>query len=266
MKIIIIGGGNMGLTYARAFINSHVISPSQLIILEKDKKEHLEQLRMLNLAQIHTDPAIIKEADLIILAVKPQDALSLFDDIAGHVEVNQVILSIMAGIKIQTIREKLKTEKIIRAMPNLPSQIGFGMTAFAATEAVSRFEQGAIQNLLATTGKTLSLENEDLIDAVTAISGSGPAYVYYFMDSMIQAAAEMGLKLPEAELLVKQTFFGALSLYQQNSLDCKEWIKKVASKGGTTEAAIRHFEQSDLNGIIKKGTIAALQRARELGQ
>jgi pyrroline-5-carboxylate reductase len=151
-------------------------------------------------------------------------------------------------------------------MPNLPSQIGDGMTGFIATDAVSRFEQGFIQNLLASTGKTLSVESEEHIDAVTAISGSGPAYVYYFMDSMIHAAIEMGLKSSEAELLVQQTFIGALSLLKQNTFSCNEWIGKVASKGGTTEAAIRHFDQSMLNKNIIIGIQDALKRAQELGR
>lgn len=266
MKIIITGGGNMGLTYARAFINSHVVTPVQLMILEKDKGDRVERLKSYQLAQIHTDPAIIHEADLIVLAVKPQDAHLLFQQLAPHIDPGQVILSVMAGITIETIRQELKCEKIIRAMPNLPAQIGLGMTGFAATEAVSRFELGAIQNLLSTTGKTLNVQNEALLDTVTAISGSGPAYVYYFMDAMIQAAVEMGLEAAEAELLVKQTFSGALGLFQQNSYSCQEWISRVASKGGTTEAALRRFESGQLGQTIRDGARAALERAVELGK
>lgn len=266
MNILIIGGGNMGVTYARAFINSHVVNQDQLAILEKDKDNRLENLRKLNLARIYSNPSCVQDADLIILSVKPQDAPSLFEQIKPFIEPNQVVLSIMAGIKISAIQESLKVHKIIRAMPNLPAQIGSGMTAFTTTEEVSRFEIGAIQNLLATTGKTLNVSKEPLIDAVTAISGSGPAYIYYFMDAMISAATEMGIIHSEAELLVKQTFRGALLLFQQNSYDCKEWIQKVASKGGTTEAAIQKFNQSDLHQIIVDGAKAALQRAEELGR
>lgn len=256
----------MGLTFAKSFINSHVVTPEQLMILEKDKGDKIATLQSYKLAQILSDYSKVREAELIILSVKPQDAPALFEQIAAHVEDNQVVLSIMAGITIKTIAEKLNVKKIIRAMPNLPSQIGLGMTAFTSTPEVSRFEEQWIQNLLQTTGKTLNVQNEKTIDAVTAISGSGPAYIYYFMDSMMRAATEMGIKNSEAEMLVQQTFLGALNLFKQSSYNCTEWIGKVASKGGTTEAAIQHFDKTKLDKIIIEGAKAAFKRAEELGR
>jgi pyrroline-5-carboxylate reductase len=266
MNILIIGGGNMGLTYAKAFINSHVVTPEHLMILEKDDPDKINELKQLKLANIITNYEQVKEAELIILAVKPQDVPELFAEIEGHIEADQVVLSIMAGITIKTIKDHLKVDKIIRAMPNLPAQIGHGMTAFTCTDAISRLEEQWVQNLLQTTGKTLNVANETLIDAVTAISGSGPAYIYYFMDAMIQSAIDMGIKPAEAEMLVKQTFSGALHLYRQSSYNCDEWIQKVASKGGTTEAAVNHFNQNNLKSIIVGGANAAFKRAQELGK
>ena len=266
MKVLIIGGGNMGLTYARAFVNSHAVSPEQLTILEKGNTSKIAQLQSLGLGQIVTDAAKIQEANLIILSVKPQDAPDLFGSIRAYVHADQVVLSIMAGITIDAIATSLQVHKIIRAMPNLPSQIGVGMTAFTSTPQVSKLEEQWIQNLLQTTGKAINVQDEKLIDAVTAISGSGPAYIYYFMESMINAAKDMGVTASVAEMLVKQTFTGALDLYKQNNLECKEWIQKVASKGGTTEAAISHFDKAHLNEIIAGGAKAALKRAEELGK
>jgi pyrroline-5-carboxylate reductase len=265
MNILIIGGGNMGLTFAKSFIHSHVVTPEQLTILEKNQ-ERVEHLKSLKIARIFDDATCVKEADLIILAVKPQNAKELFAEIFEYVDKDQVLLSIMAGVKIETIQEHLKLNKIIRAMPNLPAQIGLGMTGFTATEAVSRFELGAIQNLLSTTGKTLLVEDESTIDKITAISGSGPAYMFYFLEAMISAAREMDFKKGEAELLVVQTFHGALQLFQQNNLTCDAWIDRVASKGGTTEAAIRLFNQKGVHQHIIDGTKAAWERAIELGK
>ena len=254
----------MGLTFAKSFINSHVVTPEQLIILEKNQ-ERVAHLKTLNIARIFDKSICVKAADLIVLAVKPQNTIDLFEEISKYVDKDQVVLSIMAGVKIETIKKHLKLEKIIRAMPNLPAQIGLGMTGFTATEAVSRFELGAIQNLLSTTGKTLHVDSEEAIDKITAISGSGPAYMFYFLDAMIGAAKEMGFNKGEAELLVVQTFKGALQLFQQNSFTCQDWIDKVASKGGTTEAAISSFNQSDVRQRIVEGTKAAWKRAEELG-
>ncbi|TNE57358.1 MAG: pyrroline-5-carboxylate reductase, partial [Bacteroidetes bacterium] len=123
-----------------------------------------------------------------------------------------------------------------------------------------------VQNLINTTGKTLYVEQEDMIDAATAISGSGPAYVYYFMQAMIEAARDMGFSESEAELLVGQTFTGAVDLYNKLDHSCAAWITKVASKGGTTEAALRIFREKALHEDIVAGANAALKRAQELGQ
>ena len=264
MNILIIGGGNMGLTFAKSFINSHVVTPEQLIILEKSQ-ERAAHLKTLKIARVFDDPICVKAADLIVLAVKPQNAKDLFEEMTKYVDNDQVVLSIMAGVKIETIKKHLKLGKVIRAMPNLPAQIGLGMTGFTATDAVSRFELGAIQNLLSTTGKTLHVDNEEAIDKITAISGSGPAYMFYFLDAMITAAKEMGFNKGEAELLVVQTFKGALQLFQQNSFTCQDWINKVASKGGTTEAAIQAFNNKAVRQHIVDGANTAWKRAVELG-
>jgi len=266
MKILIAGCGNMGMTYARAFVNSHVVKKDELEILELDKPDILARLSKSGFANVKSDPACVADADLIILAVKPQDSANLMKSMHRYVQSGQIVLSIMAGVKIESIQRELRLTKVIRAMPNLPAQIGMGMTAYCSSPAVSRFEQSAVQNLLATTGKAISVDREELLNAVTAISGSGPAYVYYFMQSMITSAVEMGLEYSAAELLVKQTFTGAMHLYQQNSLSCEEWISKVSSKGGTTEAAIASFEKDNLSSQINRGVAFAQMRASELGK
>ncbi len=255
----------MGLTFAQAFINSRVVTANQLIILEKNQGERVEHLKSLQLGKIVTEPDSLKNAELIVLAVKPQDVPALFEVIKEYIDPSQVILSIMAGISINQIKEGLGASKIIRAMPNLPSQIGQGMTAFTCTEEVTRFEQGAVQNLLATTGKTLNVGEESKIDVATAISGSGPAYIFYFMEAMIKAAKASGLENHFAETLVVQTFLGSLGLYKSSSKNCNEWIDRVASRGGTTEAAMQYFNTVNLDENIIQGIQKAYERAVELG-
>lgn len=266
MKILILGGGNMGLTYAQSFLRSRIVVPDQMMVLcrSSEKANHLSQQQE---GRFYSDPKLcVPEADLLILAVKPQDAPRLFDEIRDWVEPGQVFISIMAGVRMDAIREALGVSKIIRAMPNLPAQIGAGVTAFTSTDPVTRIELVMVQNLLNTTGKTLYVEQEDMIDAATAISGSGPAYVYYFMNAMIQAALQMGFSASEAELLVSQTFTGAVDLYNKSDSSCEAWIGKVASKGGTTEAALSVFRETALHEDIVAGAQAALLRARELGR
>jgi pyrroline-5-carboxylate reductase len=266
MKILIIGGGNMGMTYAQSFLRSHITTKADLMILEKSE-EKWPDLETLDIGSICKKPEdCLAQADLVILAVKPQDAASLFDKIRPMVDPQQVFLSIMAGVRMSSIAQAVGIKKIIRAMPNLPAQIGMGMTAFTSTDEVTRIELVTVQNLINTTGKSIYVENESLIDAATAISGSGPAYVWFFMDAMIAAAKQVGFKDSEAELLVSQTFQGAIDLFHQSNFSCEEWIKKVASKGGTTEAALASFTQNAVFQDIVSGAEAAFHRAQELGR
>ncbi len=266
MKILILGGGNMGLTYGQSFLRSRIVPPEDLMVLCRTY-EKANLLSQQYDGRFFSDPQhCVPEADLIILAVKPQDSERLFDQIKDFLQPDQVLISIMAGVKLAKITQALGAEKVIRAMPNLPAQIGAGVTAFTSTDTVTRIELVMVQNLLSTTGKTLYVEQEEMIDAATGISGSGPAYVFYFMKAMIESAQNMGFSQSEAELLVSQTFTGAVDLYNKTDHSCAEWIAKVASKGGTTEAALRVFNQGDLHGDIMAGTMAARDRARELGE
>lgn len=266
MKILIIGGGNMGLTYATSFLKGHVAKEADLMILEKSP-ERATELATKNVGTVFGHPKdCLPTADLVILAVKPQDTNRLFDAIKAYIDPEQVFLSIMAGVKMSTISNALGVKKVIRAMPNLPAQIGMGMTAFTSADTVTRIELVSVQNLLNTTGKTVYLDDESMLDAATAISGSGPAYVYFFMQAMIQGAQNLGFSKSQAELLVGQTFMGSIHLQNRNQLTCEEWIQKVSSKGGTTEAAMNVFKSTSLFDDIIAGANAAFNRAVELGE
>jgi pyrroline-5-carboxylate reductase len=265
MKILILGGGNMGMTYAQSFLRSRIVTPENMMVLCRNY-EKANLLSQHYEGRFFSDPRLcVPEADLLIFAVKPQDSPRLFNEMEGLTQPGQVFLSIMAGVKLATIGKAMGVDKIIRAMPNLPAQIGAGVTAFTSTDQVTRIELVMVQNLLNTNGKTLYVEREEMIDAATAISGSGPAYVYYFMNAMIQAAQQMGFSASESELLVSQTFTGAVDLYNKSDLSCENWIDRVASKGGTTEAALRVFRAAALHEDIVAGANAAFARAKELG-
>jgi pyrroline-5-carboxylate reductase len=265
MNILIIGGGNMGATYAQSFLRAHIAKREHMMILEKSP-EKAEQLAQKDIGTVYGSPdGCLEKADIIILAVKPQDTPALFDTIRPFTDPQQVFLSIMAGVKMRAIMDALGVRKVIRAMPNLPAQIGMGMTAFTSSDDVTRIELVMVQNLLSTTGKAIYVDNENAIDAATAISGSGPAYVYYFMNALIKGAKNMGFTDSQAELLVGQTFKGAVDLLDKSDLSCEEWIKRVASRGGTTEAALQSFSTDGLHESIVRGAEAALRRAVELG-
>lgn len=264
MKVLIIGAGNMGTTYAQSFINGSVVNPEDMYFLEKGR-EKAELVREMSSNPLETVPSdFVREMDLIILSVKPQDFAALAETLTPYLRKDQLILSIMAGITVKSIFDRLGVDKIVRAMPNLPAQVGQGMTVFTTSKKVSKVEIFAIQNLLNTTGKTLYTPKEAMLDAATAVSGSGPAFVYYFMNAMMDGARQMGFTGSEAQLLVRQTFLGAINLLNRNSLHCQEWIEKVSSRGGTTEAAMACFSELKLDQQIAQGLEAARFRAEEL--
>lgn len=262
---MIMGFGNMGKTYASSFISSRFIKPEDIHVLIRNSTVVPNEYGIpeANFTSVPTEK--ISEFDIIILAVKPQDFESLASKVKPFLKQNQILFSVMAGVTIATLEKQLMCSKIVRSMPNIPTQIGKGMTVFSASASVDRKELFIIQNLINTTGKSIYVEKEKLIDAATAISGSGPAYVFFFMNAMIKAAEDLGFTQSEAELLVNQTFMGSVDLQNSSSLSNEEWIKKVASKGGTTEQALNVFDKNSVKDAIVEAVNAANNRALELG-
>ena len=266
MKTLIIGYGNMGQTYANSFVSSRFIVPSDILILSRSTIENKNRYTIQDI-NFYTKPnPIIFDVDIIIIAVKPQDFSVLANEIKPYIHNEHLVLSVMAGVTLESIQEKLACEKLVRSMPNIPTQIGLGMTVFCASTKVDRKELFIIQNLINTTGKSIYIEKEEMLNATTAVSGSGPAYVFYFMNAMIEAGIKLGFTKSEAEFLVSQTFIGAVQLQNRSDLSHTEWIDKVASKKGTTEAALAIFNNKNLLEIIKNGIFAANTRAIELGK
>jgi len=208
----------------------------------------------------------IKEAELIIIAVKPFHAAEVFEYIKPYVNEDKSFISLMAGVKIETIQNGLGASKIVRTMPNLPAMIGKGMTGFTSSQNVTQEELDTVQKILSSTGEAVEVSTEEDIDKITGLSGSGSAYVFYFMESLMNAAKDFGFKEEDAKKIITQTFEGAVDLYKQNNDSPSEWIDKVCSKGGTTIAAINSFENNDVKKHIIGGAKAAYERAVELGK
>jgi pyrroline-5-carboxylate reductase len=263
MKITIIGCGNMGLIYARAFLKYNIVS-RELAEMNEERKQELLKLDIGKVCVVNDQR--ISESDIIILAVKPQDFNELTVDLKQVLSQKNIIISIMAGMKLERISAALDKKCIIRAMPNSPAELGMGMTAFTASRSLSIEQIRKAENLLSTTGRTVFFENEDLLDAVTALSGSGPAYFFYIVKQMIEAGKEMGFDEATSSMLVKQTMLGSFHLLNTANKSLDELIKAVASKGGTTEAAISTFERSGVGEGLKKGIVNARDRARELSK
>lgn len=205
-------------------------------------------------------------ADIVFIAVKPYHCEELFAKMKPMVNSNQLIVSLVAGLKIETIQEQLGINKIVRTMPNLPAKVGKVITSVTESDEVSRVELLMVRNLLDTTGTSIHVSSENFIDKSTGISGSGPAYVFYFMQSMMEAARKMGFSENDSKVLVSHTFEGAVELFSQGNISPAKWMDKVASKGGTTQAALESMDDNNVNELIKEAAYAAFNRAVELGK
>lgn len=266
MKVLVLGAGNMGLTYAEGMAQSPYLNKRKLMIYDVSTEKTEALSTMPQFDTYDNIKECVSIADVIFLAVKPYHSQSLFKSIKPYINNEQVFVSLMAGVTINTIQEGLGINKVIRTMPNLPAKVGKGITSFTESKTVSRLELLTVRNLLDTTGTSIHVENEQFIDASTGISGSGPAYIFYFMQSMLEAALKMGFSTNDSKVLVSNTFEGAVTLFNDSDLSPETWMDRVASKGGTTRAALDSMEDNNVKELIKEAAYAAFIRATELGK
>lgn len=262
MKISIIGCGNMGQAYARSFRKYGLVKATDLLLVVR-KADQAGSLAALGVVSMELGPAI-GESDLVIIAVKPQDFGNGAPALAKFIRPHQVVLSIMAGITMERLQRSLGHMNVVRAMPNSPAQIGMGITAYATATELSMHQTLMVEQLLHSTGRALHLADETMLDAVTALSGSGPAYFFHIVNSMIGTGIKLGLEPHVASALVKQTMLGSYHLLDHSDRTPQDLIKAVTSKGGTTEAAFEVLSQEDLSGILDRAITAATNRAKEL--
>ncbi len=262
--IAFIGGGNM----ASAVIGGLVKAgrpPASIVVVEPFEAQREKLAQAFGVAPQAAADARLASAATVVWAVKPQLFAEAAAPCAAHVG-RALQLSVMAGIRSDAIVRASGSARVVRAMPNTPALIGQGIAGLYARPEVSAAEREEIQTLLAPTGQTLWVAREDDLDAVTAISGSGPAYVFYFLEAMMQAAVEMGLSEAQGRTLAQATFAGASALAQQSPLSPATLREQVTSKGGATHAAITSLEASGVKAAFVKALHAARSRAQELGR
>lgn len=267
MKVLVIGAGNMGLTYAKSIAKSGYLKKEDLMVYDKsvELRETLAKSDD-NFEVADSLEEALPISDIIFLAVKPYHNDDLMAEMIDMMDNQKLVISIMAGVTIETIQQGLGIKKVVRAMPNLPAQVGKGMTSYLAAAEISRIELWMVEDLLNSTGKSVRVDSQMFIDASTGISGSGPAYVFYFMESMMEAAKSMGFSDNDSKVLVSTTFEGAIELFNKNKLSPNGWMKRVASKGGTTQAALDSLDDNNVKELIHDAAYAAFNRAVELGK
>ena len=261
--IAFIGGGNMASAIISGLLRQGY-SADQLAVVEPFDEARQRLKTSFGIDAQATPDQTLKRADLVVWAVKPQT----FRDAALATQPfapGALHLSVAAGIPSDSIARWLKSERVVRAMPNTPALIGKGITGLFARAAVSEADKANVEGVVATTGESLWMTAEAQLDAVTALSGSGPAYVFYFLEAMQKAGVDMGLPAEQAYRLAVSTFIGAGELARASDETPEVLRQRVTSKGGTTYAAITSLELSDVKGLFEKALKAAGARAGELG-
>ncbi len=258
-----IGGGNMASAIIGGLLKQGTAAAQIQVVEPLDEQQGKLQAQFG--VQTHAAPGPwLAGMQLVVWAVKPQT----FKDAALHARFHTktaLHLSVAAGVRSDSIARWLGTERIVRSMPNTPALVGKGMTALFAREAVTAADRQAIESVVQTTGEYVWLHEEMHLDAVTALSGSGPAYVFYFIESMIEAGMAMGLSREQAHKLAVGTFEGASALAKASDEAPETLRARVTSKGGTTYAALTSMEQDNVKMLFMRAMHAARQRARELG-
>lgn len=262
-KIAFIGGGNMASAIIGGLLKQG-LPPASVAVVEPFDEARRKLASQYGLqAEAAAGPALAS-AGLVVWAVKPQTFKDAAAQARAHVQ-QALHLSVAAGIRSDSIAQWLGTERIVRSMPNTPALVGKGITALFARAAVSHADRQRVEQVIATTGDSLWVDEEQHLDAVTALSGSGPAYVFYFLEAMTQAGTEMGLTAQQARQLAVGTFAGASELARASEDPLEILRDRVTSKGGTTYAAITTMEQAEVKSAFMKALHAARRRAVELG-
>jgi len=261
MRIAVLGGGVMGETLASALGQADPVP--DIVVAEKRPERAAELAERLGV-RIASPVDAVRGADVVILVVKPQDTLALLDEVGARIEPGSTVISIAAGIRTSTVEQAVPAGvHVVRAMPNTPASIGQGVTGISAGAQCPPEALALAEALLARVGLVVCVR-EELQDAVTAVSGSGPAYLFYLAEGMVAAGRDLGLEAEVARDMVVQTLVGAALLLQSSQEDAAELRRRVTSPQGTTAAAIGTLDDLGVGDAVRAALTAARDRSREL--
>ena len=256
-----IGGGNM----AEALIKGMTTEGMKEILVSDPREERRQELeRIYGIRTAQSNSEVAASSSIIILAVKPQNMDTVLDEIAGVISGDKTVVSIAAGITLSCLQAKLKTKKIVRVMPNTPALIQEGMSVYSLCECLTGKEIDIVKGILMSVGRVMALP-ERLMDAVTAVSGSGPAFFALFLEAVIEAGEKLGLNRGDATELALQTAIGTTRLLD-TGMSTEKLRQMVTSPGGTTAAGLKVFEEKGLKAMVADALLAARNRAEELGR
>ncbi len=264
---LIVGAGRMGGALISGWLANKLLPPSKLIVLDPHPGAQAQTAIKKGVLHLSQPNAQLKDVDTVILAIKPQMFGELGAALAPFIADKALVISILAGTSLESLQNCFNAAAIIRAMPNTPAAIGAGITAFCAGKDVTKAQKKQAEKLLAAAGEVFEVENEHMIDIVTAVSGSGPAYVFYMVEALEAAAIKAGLPEDIAPAFARQTIIGSGALLAKSPESAMELRRAVTSPNGTTQAALDVLMDANGLAVLMRETVkAALKRAKELAQ
>lgn len=264
MRIGILGAGVMGELIAASLLKKHIVAPDEILLSDADVNRLTHLGSRYGVRTSCDNAETVRFGDVLLFCVKPQNSRAMMEPLQGTFRGDQVIISIMAGVSLDTIRRLTGHGAVVRSMPNIPARIGEGMTVWMPSEEVAECHRMIVKMIFQAFGLETCVHEEDLIDAATAVSGSGPAYIFYVAENLMRAAVLLGFSGGEAHRLVQQTFRGAMDLWHETKEEPETLRRSVTSKGGTTAAALREFKKHNTPDIFLAAIRAAYDRARQL--
>jgi pyrroline-5-carboxylate reductase len=267
-KIAFIGSGVMGEAMIAGLIRQGK-APLQSLIAAEPRPERIEELSArYGIAMTSENGEAADGADVVVLSIKPQSLGKVFNSLKRHIQPQALVLSIVAGAPISKIAGGLEHTAIVRSMPNTPAQIGEGITVWTAAPAVTEEQIQMARNILQALGEEVFVEEESYLDMATALSGTGPAYVFMFMEAMVDAGVHLGFHRSISERLVAQTVLGSVDFYlkKKNVAHLASLRNQVTSPAGTTAAAVYYLEKAGFRTAISRAIWAAYERSQELGK
>jgi pyrroline-5-carboxylate reductase len=265
LQINFIGSGVMAEAMVRGLIERAGVSPDQ-IRMSDPRMERLDKLsNTYSVSTTADNRSSVEGADIVVIGVKPQNLDAVLKDLRGVLNDDALVLSIVAGATMEGLSGGMKHKSIVRAMPNTPAQIGAGITVWTATNSVTEDQLGQARQILGALGDEICVEEEDYLDMATALSGTGPAYVYLFMEALVDAGVHLGFPRHIAEKLVVQTIQGSVAFYDQSPLHLARLRNQVTSAGGTSAAALYYLEKAGFRTALSRAIWAAYERSTQLG-
>ena len=265
-KIAVIGAGMMGSAIITGVVKNEVLDPEDIYISDPDTEKVKRLQALLGTNPAASNAEAVEGADVILIAVKPQFLADAMHSVRDIVSDEALVMTIVAGVPVSYYLHELDVKRVVRIMPNTPAQVGEGVCAWFATDGVSIAQKELVQKILASLGVEFEVKRETDLDLVTAVSGSGPAYVYLFIESMVDAAVQMGLPRPLSEKIVLQTVYGSAAYMKHAEKHPVILKNEVTSPGGTTAAALAAMEKEGLRTAVTEGMLACLRKTIELGK